>query len=59
MKLELDVNEINMILKVLSKHPFEEVYTLISKIKKQGDEQIAESQKEETTNSENTEEVKD
>ena len=38
-KLELDVNEVNVILRVLGKHPFEEVVALISKIKQQGDPQ--------------------
>lgn len=38
-KLELSVEEINTILRVLGKHPFEEVIELISKIKQQGDPQ--------------------
>jgi hypothetical protein len=38
-KLELEINEVNMILAVLGKHPFEEVVKLISKIKQQGDPQ--------------------
>ena len=38
-KLELDINEVNMILAVLGKHPFEEVATLVVKIKQQGDPQ--------------------
>jgi len=38
-KLELEINEVNTILAVLGKHPFEEVIGLISKIKKQGDPQ--------------------
>jgi hypothetical protein len=38
-KLELTVAEVNTILRVLGKHPFEEVVTLISNIKKQGDPQ--------------------
>ena len=38
-KLELSIDEINTILRVLGKHPFEEVIELISKIKQQGDPQ--------------------
>ena len=38
-KLELEISEVNMILAVLGKHPFEEVVQLISKIKTQGDPQ--------------------
>jgi hypothetical protein len=38
-KLELDINEVNTILAVLGKHPFEEVVALIQKIKQQGDPQ--------------------
>ena len=38
-KLELEINEVNMILAVLGKHPFEEVVKVISKIKQQGDPQ--------------------
>jgi hypothetical protein len=38
-KLELSIEEINTILRVLGKHPFEEVIELISKIKQQGDPQ--------------------
>jgi hypothetical protein len=44
-KLELAVEEVNTILRVLGKHPFEEVVALISKIKKQGDPQVAEAEK--------------
>ena len=40
-KLELDVNEVNTILRVLGKHPFDEVANLIVKIKQQGDSQVA------------------
>lgn len=40
-KLELTVDEANTILRVLGKHPFEEVVTLISKIKAQGEPQVA------------------
>jgi hypothetical protein len=38
-KLELDINEVNTILRVLGKHPFDEVVALITKIKSQGDPQ--------------------
>jgi hypothetical protein len=38
-KLELTVAEVNTILRVLGKHPFEEVVALVSSIKKQGDPQ--------------------
>lgn len=41
-KLELSVEEVNVILRCLGKHPFEEVVSLISKIKSQGDPQVAE-----------------
>lgn len=39
-KLELTVNEVNTILRVLGKHPFEEVVNLIVKVKQQGDSQV-------------------
>jgi hypothetical protein len=38
-KLELEINEVNTILAVLGKHPFEEVAALVVKIKQQGDPQ--------------------
>ena len=41
LKFELTVDEANTILRVLGKHPFEEVVTLISKIKQQGEPQVA------------------
>ena len=41
-KLELTVEEVNVILRTLGKHPFEEVVALIGKIKGQGDPQVAE-----------------
>ncbi len=44
-KLELTVDEANLILRVLGKHPFEEVVALISKIKAQGEPQVAEAEK--------------
>lgn len=37
--LELSIEEVNTVLRVLGKHPFEEVVALISKIKNQGDPQ--------------------
>ena len=51
-KLELSIDEVNMILRVLGKHPFEEVVSLIGKIKAQGEPQVqameAAKQKEQT-----------
>jgi hypothetical protein len=41
-KLELSVDEVNIILRSLGKHPFEEIAMLISKIKQQGEPQVAE-----------------
>jgi hypothetical protein len=41
-KLELTIDEVNTILRSLGKHPFEEIVTLISKIKEQGEPQVAE-----------------
>jgi len=38
-KLELEINEVNAILRTLGKHPFDEVVALIQKIKQQGDPQ--------------------
>lgn len=43
-QLELTVNEVNVILRSLGKHPFEEIAALIQKIKAQGDTQLAELQ---------------
>ena len=40
-KLELTVEECNTILRVLGKHPFEEVVALINRIKQQGEPQVA------------------
>ena len=40
-KLELSVEECNMILRVLGKHPFEEVVSVINKIKQQGEPKVA------------------
>jgi hypothetical protein len=39
-KLELSIDEVNMILRTLGKHPFEEVVALVGKIKEQGDPQV-------------------
>jgi len=41
-KLELSIDEVNMILRTLGKHPFEEVVALVQKIKEQGDPQVDE-----------------
>jgi hypothetical protein len=38
--LELTVAEVNMILRVLGKHPFDEVAQLIIKLKQQGEAQL-------------------
>ena len=39
-KLELSIEEVNIILRTLGKHPFEEVVALINNIKSQGDPQV-------------------
>ena len=39
-RLELSIDECNMILRVLGKHPFEEVVSVINKIKSQGEPQV-------------------
>ena len=44
LNIELEVEEVNTILRVLGKHPFDEVVALIGKIKRQGDEQLAAQQ---------------
>ena len=49
-KLELSVDEVNSILRVLSKHPFEEVVALIGKIKQQGEVQVAAAEAEAAKN---------
>ena len=41
LKFELTVEEANTILRVLGKHPFEEVVALINKLKQQGEPQVA------------------
>lgn len=38
-KLELEIQEVNTILRVLGKHPFEEVVTIVNKITSQGNPQ--------------------
>ena len=38
--LTLDVNEVNAILRSLGKHPFDEIVSLITKIKSQGEPQV-------------------
>jgi hypothetical protein len=49
-KLDLTIDEVNSILRVLSKHPFEEVVALIGKIKQQGEEQVAAAEAEAAKN---------
>jgi len=44
-KIELSIEEINVVLSALSRMPYESVFSLIPKIQKQGQEQL---QKEET-----------
>ena len=44
-KLDLEVNEVNLILRSLGKHPFDEIAALIGKIKQQGEAQLAEQEK--------------
>jgi hypothetical protein len=39
-KLDLSIDDCNMILRVLGKHPFEEVVAVINKIKAQGEPQV-------------------
>lgn len=41
-KLDLSIEEVNMVLRVLGKHPFDEVVSLVNKIKQQGDPQAEE-----------------
>ena len=41
-KLDLTVEEVNTVLRTLSKHPFEEVANLIVKIRQQGEPQAIE-----------------
>jgi hypothetical protein len=42
--LDLTVDEVNVVLRCLGKHPFDEIAQLIGKIKTQGEEQIAKLQ---------------
>lgn len=48
LNLELTVAEINVILRSLGKHPFEEIAALIQKIKNQGETQLAQMEPVET-----------
>jgi hypothetical protein len=48
LQLELTVAEINVILRSLGKHPFDEIAMLIQKIKSQGEAQLKEMQTEAT-----------
>ena len=41
-KLDLTIDEVNMILRSLGKHPFDEIAQLIMKIKAQGEPQAEE-----------------
>lgn len=40
-QLDLTIAEVNVILRSLGKHPFEEIAALINKIRQQGETQIA------------------
>lgn len=42
LKLELELQEVNMVLNSLSKHPFDEVVNLIAKLRSQASTQLAE-----------------
>ena len=44
LSIELTIAEVNVILRSLGKHPFEEIAALIQKIKQQGEVQLAEMQ---------------
>ena len=44
-KLELTLDEVNIILRSLGKHPFDEIASLIVKIKQQGDAYVQEFKK--------------
>jgi hypothetical protein len=41
LNIELTLDEVNTILRSLGKHPFDEIASLIAKIKQQGEQQIA------------------
>jgi hypothetical protein len=49
--LELNVAEVNVILRSLGKHPFEEIAALIGKIKAQGETQLKALETEESSES--------
>ena len=42
LKIELEVDEVNTVLRSLGKHPFDEIANLINKIKSQGEKQLVE-----------------
>ena len=42
LKLELEVDEVNLVLRSWGKHPFDEIANLINKIKEQGEKQLLE-----------------
>ena len=44
LNFELSVAEVNIVLRSLGKHPFEEIASLVQKIKQQGEAQLAEIQ---------------
>lgn len=46
LNLSLELNEINLIIVALSKQPYDQVYSLIDKIKQQGSAQVQELEKE-------------
>ena len=50
--IQLSVPEINVILRSLGKHPFEEIAALIQKIKQQGEVQLAELQQQQEVETE-------
>lgn len=52
LNLSLSIAEINVILRSLGKHPFEEIAALIQKIKQQGEVQLAEMQQDQVERSE-------
>ena len=43
-KLDLEVEEVNVVLRSLGRHPFDEIAALVAKIQQQGQAQIAEQQ---------------
>ena len=47
--LELDINEINVIIKALSERPFREVYELVGKIHSQSSGQVTQNSLVEST----------